>query len=272
MSDNGNGVGRLYNSYFPLPPYYRLRFSNGPVWIEFFPTTDLVDFAYGGALINQTGYQNAPPSLMAQINDYLISEHFDVRDIADKTQYVFWGGANDVLFSPISNETLTAEGVKGSLARLEFTLPFLATWQISKLIEAGATNILVMLMFSWSNAPLLQTYSPAQRQVLSNFAQTLNTFIQSNISATPHEGVNLQFFDTFNFMDRALANPRDYGLVNVTSPCLENWEIFLEGIGGEAPVVCKNPDEYFFWDGGGHPTAKVHAILANEVTRFLNWQ
>ena len=68
---------QFWNSYFPLPPYYNFRFSNGPVWIENFPTRDLLDFAYGGALVNQSGYQLGPPSLMAQINDFLISRHFD---------------------------------------------------------------------------------------------------------------------------------------------------------------------------------------------------
>jgi len=41
--------------------------------------------------------------------------------------------------------------------------------------------------------------------------------------------------------------------------------------GGNEPEVCSNPDEYFFWDVA-HPTAKVHAILANQVMEFLGWR
>jgi len=88
---------QFWNSYFPLPPYYNFRFSNGPVWIENFPTRDLLDFAYGGALVNQSGYQLGPPSLMAQINDFLISRHFDVHADANDTQY--FSGAEGTIFN-----------------------------------------------------------------------------------------------------------------------------------------------------------------------------
>jgi len=209
---------------------------------------------------------------MAQINDFLISRHFNVSADANDTQYIFWGGGNDIQFAPISNETLTDEGVKGQLAVLESTLPFLVTWQISKLMEAGATNILVMLLQPWSQAPLLNSYSLAQRQVLDNFTILINEYIQGNLTAIPHEGINLQFFDTFDLMVQVFDNPGGYGLVNLTAPCLANWEVFIEGIGGETPEVCADPDEYFYWDGYGHPTAKVHAVLGSEVMRFLNWQ
>lgn len=194
--------------------------------------------------------------------------HSDAND----TQYIFWGGGNDILFSPISNATLTDEGVTGQLAALETTLPFLVTWQVGKLMEAGATNILVMLLQPWSQTPLLQSYSPAQRQALDTFTSLINEYIQGNVSAVPHEGVDLQFFDTFDMMVKVFENPGGYGLINVTAPCLANWEVFIEGIGGETPKICPDPNEYFFWDGYGHPTAKVHAVLGSEVMSFLNWQ
>jgi phospholipase/lecithinase/hemolysin len=67
-------------------------------------------------------------------------------------------------------------------------------------------------------------------------------------------------------------NPTNFGLVNITAPCLENWEVFMEGVGGQSPQVCQAPDEYFYWDGQGHPTAKVHALLASEIREFLKWK
>lgn len=167
---------------------------------------------------------------------------------------------------------MTEEGVTGQLAALETTLPVLVTWQITKLVEAGATNILVMPLQPWSQTPLLQSYSPTQRRVLDTFTTTINKYIQGNISAISHEGADLRFFDTFEMMVKVFENPGDYELVNVRDPCLANWEGFIEGIGGQTPEICADPDEYFFWDGYGHPTAKVHAVLANEVMNFLNWQ
>jgi phospholipase/lecithinase/hemolysin len=271
LSDDGNGIGPFANNAFPLPPYYKFRFSNGPVWIESFPTPDLTSFAYGGALVNQSGYQLGPPSLMAQINDYLISLAFNLSRVADETQYVFWGGGNDILFSPISNDSLTDEGVKGQLALVEGTLPWLVSWQVGKLIDAGATNILVMLLQPWSQAPALQPYSVKQRQVLDDFTLRINKFIQGNVSTLSHAGVTLQFFDTFSLMVEIFDSPQKFGLVNASAPCLGGWPVFLEGIGGQEAKVCSEPDKYFFWDGYGHPTAKIHGLLAQEVMKFLDW-
>lgn len=208
---------------------------------------------------------------MAQINDYLIFQSFNLSCVAEETQYVFWGGGNDILFSPISNDSLTADGVREQLAVVEGTLPWLVGWQVGKLVAAGAKNILVMLLQPWSQAPLLQPYSVKQRQVLDDFTLRVNRYIQGNASAVSNAGINIQFFDTFSLMVEVFKAPQNFGLVNVSAPCLENWPVFIEGIGGQEAKVCSDPDSYFFWDGYGHPTGKVHRLLAQEVMKFLKW-
>ena len=255
-----------------MPPYYDFRFSNGPVWVESFPTNDLRDYSYGGAVVNQSASNNGPPSLMAQVNDYLISYRFNISTVADETLYIFWGGSNDVSGAPLSNDTLTAQGVNGNLAAMAVDLPLLTASQIRKLVTAGATNILVMLLPSWGNAPVIaQSFSSIQRQVLSRFTLVVNEGIKTNVSAVVKHGVMVKIFDVVEFIQRILDNPGQYGLVNVTHPCLENWELFISGKGGEEPNICGNPDEFLFWDGE-HPTAKAHAMLGSEVMRFLGWQ
>ena len=52
---------------FPLPPYYKARFSNGRVWIELVAATfgdELEDFATGNAISGATG--EAPGQFMVQ--------------------------------------------------------------------------------------------------------------------------------------------------------------------------------------------------------------
>jgi hypothetical protein len=39
-----------------------------------------------------------------------------------------------------------------------------------------------------------------------------------------------------------------------------------------ANLYCRNPDGYVFWDGYGHPTTKVHEIIAKEVMKFIKWE
>ena len=50
VSDNGNTF-RLTLGRIPPPPYYKGRFSNGPVWVEYLADylhAKLHDFAFGG--------------------------------------------------------------------------------------------------------------------------------------------------------------------------------------------------------------------------------
>lgn len=262
LSDNGNGDGQFYDGTFPLPPYYKFRFSNGPTWIENFPA-DLYDYGYGGAVLNNTFSNGGPPSVMAQINDYLIGQHFDVSAIADDTLYVFWGGNNDII------DTVEAEP---QLAQnLVYGLPFLTTWQIQKLITAGAKNILVMLLASWALAPsVTETASQAEITQLAQLTVAINGYIQSNVTALAAPGLNIKVFDVPAAFEQVYQNPQEYGLVNFTAPCLANWQFFINGTKGVTPQICSNPDEFFFWDGE-HPTTKVHGILAKMVMEFLGW-
>jgi phospholipase/lecithinase/hemolysin len=261
----------LSNGAFPLPPYYAFRFSNGPTWIENFPAKELIDYAYGGAVVNQLNSGGGPPSLMAQINDYLIGKHFNVSGVADETLYVFWGGSNDIFALLANTSSVTSTGVNTDLLQLAVTMPWLIANQIGKLIKAGAKNILIMLIPTSSNTPLAATlFDTSQLTIISAYTQGLNDRIVANVSAIVPPTVNLKFFDTLAFTQTMLSHPRDFDLVNVTSPCLANYEVFLDGVGGQTPIICSNPNEYLYWDGS-HPTAKVHAVYASEVERYIGW-
>jgi phospholipase/lecithinase/hemolysin len=232
----------------------------------------LLDYAYGGAVVNQSASNNGPPSLMGQINDYLIFNHFNLQAVADNTQYILWGGANDIADAPLSNETLTAQGVTGNLAELAVGLPLLITSQVQKLISSGAINVLIMLLPSWSYAPEISgSFTSSELGILSQFTDLVNQGIKSNVSSLARPGVNLQFFDVVGFTNEILNDPAAFGIVNTTAPCLENFEVFFNGTGGEAPIVCSNPDQFLFWDGV-HPTTTVHAIYANAVMNAIGWQ
>jgi phospholipase/lecithinase/hemolysin len=272
LSDNGDGDGELFDHTYPLSPYYKFRFSNGPVWIELFPATNLLDFAYGGSLVNQTAPSfGGPGSLMSQINDYLIANHFDLSSVAEETLYVFWGGANDIYYE-LSNQTVTSQGVNDGVSELETGLPLLITDQIQKLIEAGAINILLMSVINWSYEPYgIESFSTAQLQSVTQFTNIVNQAVISNVSAIVPDGVNFHFFDYVAFISKIRANPEEFGFVDVTNPCLANYLLFETGVGGAPPIVCSNPDQHFFWDAY-HPTARGHAIIASEVMKFIGWQ
>jgi phospholipase/lecithinase/hemolysin len=226
--------------------------------------------AYGGGLINQTGFQNAPVSLMAQINDYLLTQDFNLGSTSDETQYIFQGGPNDVWFAPMNNQTMTASGPKGRLAELPEAIPFMITWQVRKLIQAGAKNILVMLLPPLHRVPeSVAQLSPAELIAFSQFVQLINTGIKTGLASINSPGVALKVFDAYAFTEGLILNPQRYGLKEVTMPCLANYNEFLRGKGGVAPVICAHPEQFLFWDGAGHPTTTIHNMVGVEVRRLV---
>jgi len=202
---------------------------------------------------------------MAQVNDYLISQHFNLKKVADETQYIHFGGGNDVF------NALTATDSSSALAELTVSLPLLTAFNVGKLVKAGAKHILVWTIPTWSNSPFfLATASSAQRASITQFTNLVNEFIMGNVSAVVPAGVDLKFFDTVGITQKLLDHHEDLGIVNTTHVCLENFQVFINGTGGQTPIICDNPDEFFFWDVE-HPTAKVHAIYGEEVKKVLDW-
>jgi len=207
---------------------------------------------------------------MAQINDYLIYNHFDLGHVAPYTQYIFWGGSNDIIDS-LSNQSLTAQGVLAPTAQVAAELPLLIASQIQKLVTAGALDILVISLPPLANAPAQSSiFSTSQLTLLSQLTTTVNQGIQTAISAINATDVRIKFFDAVQFIDTILANPAAYGLVNVVDPCFSNYEAFITGQGGETPIVCPNPDQFLFWDGE-HPTTRIQAYFAQQILQFLGW-
>jgi len=209
---------------------------------------------------------------MAQVNDYLIANRFNVSKVSKETLYVFWGGSNDI-FAALSNQTLTATGVNDDLAALAIGIPLLLAFQVEKLVKAGAQHFFFMLLPTWSYTPVGRSlFVASQLDVLTQFTNVVNQGIMSNVTAAAGvAGASAKFFDVISFTQTILDNPGGFGLVDTTHPCLQNYEVFITGTGGQAPIVCSNPDQYLFWDGE-HPTAKVHAVYASEVMRSIGWE
>ena len=278
LSDTGNVTDLTLAKYgIPVPSpvanYTYGRFTDGfdtapaarnyqGVWIEqlaaMLPHHPAVkaslnggtDYAYGFAT---TGSGTSPFTLGSgpnapfvnvnnvglQISTYLATH----PKITNKTLFVVWAGAIDVLYA-----TKPQDVVDAAIQQTE---------NVQRLIEAGATQFIIPNLPPLGSVPRF-TGQPAEALVATQGAVLYNTTLSAGLDILrffTFGRVQLRQLDVFNLFRRVIASPPSYALVDVTSMSQ-----------GDLAV---NPDTYLFWDDL-HPTTRGHNILALAADKLIN--
>lgn len=270
LSDVGNIFAMTGGAAPDAADYHNGQWSNGNVWLQTLagrlglaPITASLsggtDYAYGGA---QSGTTLAHIGGLTDVTGATgqIAQFGATHAAADPNAlYALWIGGNDLLginssMTPLQVQMLAAQ----TIGNIESA--------IASLAAAGAKNLLVLTLPDVGKTPQVLAGGPAVSATASAIAASFNQLLLngnagvgipglSALGATL--GLNLTIFDSFAFMDDAIADPGAFGLTNVTQACLS------------APLnACADPDQYFFWDSI-HPTAVAHAALGNAVARAL---
>ena len=276
LSDTGNVAHLTYDKYGirvpgPVADYTDGRFTDGfdtlppaelysGVWIEqlaeSMPSKPEVknsldggtDYAFGFATTGSgTGAFTFGPgnalsvnveNIGQQITDYLATH----PKINEKTLFVVWGGAIDVLYATSEDNVIDA-GINQTL-------------NIQRLIDAGATQFIVPNLPPLGLVPRLNG-SPTTSIPATEASILYNAVLGSGVSLLrdfnfwkhPHI-VQLDVFALFN---KVVAAPAVYSLVNVSA---------------SSQGMAVDPDTYLFWDDL-HPTTHGHNILAVTAASIL---
>jgi phospholipase/lecithinase/hemolysin len=270
LSDTGN-IFRLTLENVPeSPPYFRGRFSNGPVWVEGLADRLALEvepslqggtnFAFGGA---ETGLEDNDlfernigaliPSLRAQVHTFLLSDFigdplagFDNAD--PEALYIVWGGPNDLRQAVIQMTTEPATEAQTAVDDL--------VEAIRNLAEAGARSFLVPNLPNLGLTPESRALGPEAMALATEISVLFNNALAKALEALEAEfDITIFRLDTFTLLEEVVADPAAFGFTNVTEPC-------LAGDPFEGGTPCMSPDVFLFWDEI-HPTAAAHAILAN---------
>lgn len=239
LSDTGNGFEGSQGQFPPNPIYFRGRYSNGPVWVEYLAAKFSLDadaqtnFAYGGAT---TGREGTPPGLLAQV------QHFVANPTAvdPKGLYLIWGGANDYL-----SGTTNTDGPVNNLVTA-----------VQDLIAAGAKNIVVVNLPDLGQLP--GTRTTERSQLLTQITQAHNTKLAAAVEtlSQPSSDARVTYLDVGALFRQVIQAPQKFGFKNVTEPCLNQIRI------------CQQPHQYLFWDEI-HPTTAAHKLLVELATSTL---
>ncbi|NEO01704.1 MAG: SGNH/GDSL hydrolase family protein [Moorea sp. SIO3I7] len=273
LSDQGNLFNATAEQIPPSPPYFEGRFSNGPNWVDYLagdlelnPTlfttlgsgaipTEGINFAFGGST---TGTENTValtfsgltglPGLEQQIDAFTVPLIQAGQSADPEALYIVWAGGNDYLPTQGSFEPFT--DTVTTLANLSDA--------VQDLTNVGAKNIMVVNLPDLGNTPIalgLDGRVPGTTDALNTLTEDHNSGLSElldQFSQTPDSDVNIIPVDVNSTFREILAQPTEFGLTNVTSPCLNI----------PAQFVCENPEEFLFWDLQ-HPTTGVYRIIAD---------
>jgi thermolabile hemolysin len=259
LSDMGN-VAQASFDLFPGPYYSNDRFSNGPVWVESLAvdlglgalqrsTAGGDNFAYGGAKTTGTG---GFEGLFIRDIDEQVTQFLNARTVDPAALFVVFAGSNDL----IQGQTNMSVPVN----RL--------TTDLNRLIAAGAREFLVpnlpLLGFTPrfnDSAALAEQYNARTQQFNTALGASLDALASGNLDLTFHR------LDVSALFAEAIATPHLFGLTNVVDSAAPGLE---PGAGSyDAGQIATNAHEYLFWDDL-HPTATVHAILADRAVALLD--
>lgn len=267
LSDSGNFHRLNGGIYPPAPFYFQGRFSDGPVWWEYF-VRDLgihaTDLAVAGAF---TGGDNESdgaftgdpvneqyPGLADQVAAFLAGRPGGVNPDA---LYVLWAGPNDLI------EHLglyLATGNPGYLNPVEPAVNLAGA--VASLAAGGARYFMVPSMPNLSVVPRMQNFPPALQAQVAALSYSYKTVIDAVIGATAQQlGVTVIGVDSFALLTGVNADPTANGFTEVTTECLNRpnplapatWSLCVAP-GNPAP------QGWFFWDDI-HPTTQGHRFI-----------
>ena len=307
LSDNGNLYHYLGHIIPKSPPYYKGRFSNGPVWIEqlsqlYFPdkqSNHLEDYAVGGAGAVLSYKENLPFTLTAEVTDYLYSNHYKNKN---KNLFIIWIGANNYLNGPTNVDAITTDVVKSIESNIKTLINHGAsTFMVANLPDLGKTpaaiqdhhESLLSQLTVTHNTKLATMYERLKEQypnvtfayfdVNTLFDQLENQAQQYNISNTDSACYEGGFFskslESQEQMQRLLTQEAQRSEIDL-SPALQQAilsnPMLRDGLSvkeenadtSNVTINSKNCDAYMFWDHV-HPTTLVHGLLAQHAKTVL---
>ncbi|RUT08126.1 hypothetical protein DSM106972_012940 [Dulcicalothrix desertica PCC 7102] len=266
LSDTGNtftatkGTIPVPTSSLGQPAYFQGRFSNGPIWVDYFgqqigktPTPALplqlnpslgsqggVNFALGGAQsgISATfpGFQGDIPGVVGQVG--LFSSQPNVP-VDSNAIYSIFGGSNDY----IAGNTNVSQVVTNLASSIDL------------LAQKNAKNFLVFNLPDLGDTPFARVRGATG--VLNGLAQEHNKELASALDnlRTARPDLNIYSVDINTLFKTVRANPSSFGFENVVDACVTGNFLSVTN-------VCSNPNDFVFFDDV-HPSERAHSLIAS---------
>ena len=248
LTDTGNLFALTGGAEPPDHQYFDGRFSNGPVWIEYFAELadgELENYAVGGAFSDTRGEALDDTGLLSQVGGFLTSGGTIQSD--DLT--AIWVGANNYFGGDVAPNFVVADIAEAvtTLAAATDAGRFL----VLNLPDLGDTPAGRASIFASALGGRVGAHNRLLALAMAGLRVTL--------------GVDIVVVDINTAFADLLTHPEMFGLDNTTDPCLIQQD---DGTRFETELCLHDDGDLdfgitgvFFWDLI-HPTTQVHAVIA----------
>ena len=266
LTDTGN-VFLASGGTVPTAPYFNGRFTNGPVWLDYFAATLGVpagavpalaggsNFAFGGARTDASG--SPVPGLLAQIGGFWAPMNPGGAD--PDGLYVLIGGGNDMRDARSTYQGDTAGDQAGRQNAAQAAIGNLING-LGFLAAQGAKHAMVASMPDLGATP--EAAALGLVDASSDASARFNALMPLLLGAGAGFGLNMHFLDMAGLAadirnDALLNGGAQYGITNVFTPCGP----FQGSIG----ISC---DVSLFSDAL-HPSARAHQLLGQRAASLF---
>ncbi|HEY5806997.1 MAG TPA: SGNH/GDSL hydrolase family protein [Povalibacter sp.] len=199
-------------------------------------------------------------SIKTQIDDYL-AEHGNA--FSDSQLVLIQGGAND-FFGFLGGVAAGQVSPATATAFVTATATSMVT-QVGRLRSAGATHII------YSNLPDLGKTPQFSTTPLAGLASQISAGYNAAV-ATQLNAWGVHIFDAAALINQVVASPATYGFTNATTPACNSYTTpgnpatLTALICSPTTLVAPGADITYVFADGVHPTARSHAVWADQVT------
>ena len=270
LSDNGNLYEYLKHQLPVSPPYFKGRFSNGPVWVEALlksyysshSTDHLLDYAFGGAGVMEDDVDSEGLfTLRSEMDNYFLS-HNDKADA--NSLFVIWIGSNNYLAVPDDPEAALREvnlGIQHGMQRL---------------VDKGAKHIMVVSVPNLGRIPAAHDFDAVE--VLTYLSMQHNQTLAASIVDFQNKYPDVQwlYYDVNTIFDEMVQNPQRFGFTNVTETCYEesvrgpSATVVLQMAAAAVPKSKGNACQGYLFFDPVHPSATAHIAMAESIRQLLD--
>jgi outer membrane lipase/esterase len=201
-------------------------------------------------------------SIRSQIDAYLAT----YGSFSGSQLVLIQGGAND--FFGFLRQVAADPSIAADPQNIQAIVTVTATAmvnQVARLRSAGATRII------YSNLPDLGLTPQFVNTPLKDLASQISAAYNQAVAAAL-SGLGVNIFDTADLLQRVSNDPASFGFENVTTPACTSMttpndpSTLSALICSPTTLVAANADLTHLFADGVHPTARAHAMWADEVT------